>query len=58
MERGDAQDVEEALLAPGLEMGLKVLEGDGVVQAQDGVRDAELVLWGVCGGAQVPGSRP
>ena len=55
MERGDAQDVQEALRAPGLEARLEGLGGGGVVQAQDGVRDVELVLRGADGWAQVVG---
>ena len=55
VERGDREDVEQALGAPGLEFGLKVLEGGGVVQAHYGVGHAELVLWGVHGGPEVGG---
>ena len=55
VERGDAEDVQEALRAPGLEVDLEVLEGLGVVQAQDGVRDVELVLWGPEGVSEVRG---
>ena len=55
MERGDPEDVQEALRAPGLEVVLQGFEGGGAVQAQDGVRDVELVLPGVCWRAQVVG---
>ena len=55
VERGDREDVEQALRAPGLEVALQGLEGGGAVQAQDGVRDVELVLPGVCKGEQVVG---
>ena len=58
MERGDREDVQEALRAPGLEVVLQGFEGGGAVQAQDGVRDVELVLpggSGVCWRAQVVG---
>jgi len=58
VERGDPEDVQEALRAPGLEVVLQGFEGGGAVQAQDGVRDVELVLpggSGVCWRAQVVG---
>ena len=44
VERGDGQDVQEALVAPGGEVAPEVVRGGRGVEAQDGVRDVELVL--------------
>ena len=46
VERGDAQNVEQALRAPVFEQGLELEMGGRRVQAHDGVRDVDLVLLG------------
>lgn len=46
VERGDAQNVEQALRAPVFEQGLELEVGGRRVQAHDGVRDVDLVLLG------------
>ena len=42
--RGDGQDVQEALVAPGRELVVQGVEIRRAVQAQDGVRDVQVVL--------------
>jgi hypothetical protein len=42
----DGEDVEQALSAPGQEVLAQGREGRGLVEAQDGVGDFELVLVG------------
>ena len=46
VERGDAQNVEQALRAPVFEQGLELEVGGRRVEAHDGVRDVDLVLLG------------
>jgi hypothetical protein len=53
VEGRDVQDVEEALVSPGIQQGAEGIRGGWGVQAHDGVGHVELVLVGDGGGAEV-----